>query len=89
MQLLQLIYVIHTYVGYCKYTKVIIIINIYQTGNSNSQSATCSLLPDMQYNCTAEFAVDIIPSVDTIESVNVTVSGPYGSASSLKNVSQG
>ena len=40
----------------------------------------------MQYNCTAEFAVDIIPSVDTIESVNVTGSGPYGSASSLKSV---
>ena len=61
----------------------------YQTGNSNSQSATCSLLSDMQYNCTAEFAVDVIPSVDTIESVNVTVSGPYGSASSLRNVNQG
>ena len=60
----------------------------YQTGNSNSQSATCSLLSDMQYNCTAEFAVDIIPSNVTIESVNVTVSGPYGSASSLKNVDQ-
>ena len=60
----------------------------YQTGNSNSQSATCSLLSDMQYNCTAEFAVDVIPSVDTIESVNVTVSGPYGSASSLRNVNQ-
>ena len=43
----------------------------------------------MQYNCTAEFAVDIIPSVDTIESVIVTVSGPHGNASSLKNVSQG
>ena len=42
----------------------------------------------MQYNCTAEFAVDVIPSVDTIESVNVTVSGPYGSASSLKNMNQ-
>ena len=42
----------------------------------------------MQYNCTAEFAVDIIPSVDTIESVNVTVTGPYGSASSLRNVNQ-
>ena len=60
----------------------------YQTGNSNSQSATCSLLSDMQYNCTAEFAVDVIPSVDIIESVNVTVSGPYGSASSLRNVYQ-
>jgi len=60
----------------------------YQTGNSNSQSATCSSLFDMQYNCTAEFFVDIIPSVDTIESVNVTVSGPYGSSSSLRNVDQ-
>ena len=58
----------------------------YQTGSSSSQSATCSLLSDMQYNCTAEFAVDIIPSVDAIKSVNVTVSGPYGSASSLKSV---
>ena len=56
----------------------------YQTGSnssSNSQSATCSS-SDMQYNCTAKFAVDIIPSVDTIESVSVTVSGPYGSSSS-------
>ena len=76
------------HIGYCN-TKDIKISASYQTGNSNSESATCSLLSDMQYNCTAEFAVDIIPSVDTIESVNVTVSGPYGSASSLKNVSQG
>ena len=60
----------------------------YQTGNSNSQSATCSLLSDMQYSCTAEFAVDIIPSVYTIESVSVTVSGPSGSASSLKNTNE-
>ena len=49
----------------------------------------CSSLSDMQYNCTAEFTVDVNPSVDTIESVNVTVSGPYGSASSLKKISQG
>ena len=55
----------------------------YQTGNSNSQSATCSSLSD---NCTAEFAVDIIPSIDTIESVNVTVSGPYSKASSLSYI---
>ena len=60
----------------------------YQTGNSNSQSATCSLLSDLQYNCIAQFAVDIIPSVDTIESVNVTASGPYGSASSRRNINQ-
>ena len=61
----------------------------HQTGNSSSQSAMCSSLSDdMQYNCTAEFAVDINPSVDAIESVIVTVSGQYGSASSLKNISQ-
>ena len=61
----------------------------YQTGNSNSQSATCSSLSNMQYNCTAEFAVDIIPSVDTVESVNVTVSGPYGSSSSSSTPNPG
>ena len=61
----------------------------YQTGNSNSQSTICSLLSDMQYNCTAEFAVDIIPSVDTIESVNVTVCGSYGSASSRNTFNSG
>ena len=56
----------------------------YQTGNtrnSNSQSATCS-----SDTCTAEFAVDVNPLVDTIESVNVTVSGPCGSASSLNTI---
>ena len=42
----------------------------------------------MQYNCTAQFAVDGILPNDTIESVNVTVSGPYGSTSSLRNMSQ-
>ena len=60
----------------------------YQTGNSSNQSAMCSSLSDMQYNCTAEFAIDINPSVDAIKSVNVTVSGPYGSASLPKNVNQ-
>ena len=60
----------------------------HKTGNSSSQSAVCSSLSDMQYNCTAEFAVDINPLIDTTESVTVTVSGPYGSASSLKNISQ-
>ena len=64
----------------------------YQTGNSsngNNQSANYSLLSDMQYNCTAQFAVDGIPPYGTIKSVNVTVSGPYGSASSLRNMNQG
>ena len=56
----------------------------YQTGNNNNQSAMCSLLSDMQYNCTAEFALDVIPLVDTIESVNVTVSGPYSDNSFIR-----
>ena len=54
----------------------------YQTGNSsnsNSQLVECA----MQSNCTAEFAVDITPPVNIIESVVVTVNGTYGSASSM------
>ena len=43
---------------------------------------------DTQYNCTAEFPVEIYPSVDTIQLVNVTVSGPYGSSSSVMVVQQ-
>ena len=57
----------------------------YQTGDSTSGSTTCSLLSDIQYNCMADFS--IISNV-TIESVSVTVSGPYGSASSLRNKNQ-
>jgi len=42
--------------------------------------ATCSDIQDnIQYNCTAEFTVDIILSAETTQSVNVTVNGPYGS----------
>ena len=67
---------------------------IYQTGNNNSQSekqsATCSLLSDMQYNCKAEFAFGITPPVDAMQSVNVTVivDGPYGNNSSLRIISE-
>ena len=58
----------------------------YQTGDSTTESTECSLLSDMQYNCTAEFFN--ILSV-TLESVSVTVSGPYGSASlSLEDMNQ-
>ena len=57
----------------------------YQNG-SNSQSVNCSPISD---NCTAELTVDIIPSVDTTESLNVTVSGPYGSNSSISNPNLG
>ena len=60
----------------------------YQNG-SNSQPATCSSLSDMQYNCTAQLNVDIIPSVDTIESLTVTVTGPYGSNSFISNPNLG
>jgi len=50
--------------------------------------ANCSDIQDnLQYNCTAEFAVGIISSVnqsvEIIQSVNVTVRGPYGSNSSV------
>ena len=52
----------------------------YQTGSPTVMDATCSDIQDnIQYNCTAEFTVDVIPSVEIIQSVNVTVSGPYGS----------
>ena len=61
----------------------------YQTGNINSQSARCFPLSDMQYNCTAKFAIDVIPSVDTIQSVNVAVSGPYGDNSSVSTINLG
>ena len=51
----------------------------YLTDHSKSRSANCSLLSGMQYNCTAEFPIG------SIESVNVTVSGPYGSSASFLN----
>ena len=61
----------------------------YRIGNSTSQSATCYLLSDMWYNCTANFSVDIIPSVNAIESLNLTASGPYGSISTTTNLNLG
>jgi len=46
--------------------------------------ATCSDIQDnIQYNCTAEFT---LPSVEIIQSVNVTVSGPYGSNYSVVHI---
>ena len=66
----------------------------FKTSNSSSQStkqsAACSLLSEMQCNCRAEFAFGIIPPVDALQSVNVTVmvSGPYGSNSSLRNINE-
>ena len=54
----------------------------YQTGSPTVMNATCGDIQDnIQYNCTAEFTVDIIPSVEIIQSVNITVSGPCGSSS--------
>ena len=61
----------------------------YQTGPPTVMDATCSdIQNNIQYNCTAEFTVDIIPSVEIIQSVNVTVSSPYGSNSSVMEVEQ-
>ena len=61
----------------------------YQTGTPTVMDATCSdIQNNIQYNCTAEFTVDLIPSVEVIQSVNVTVSGPYGSSSSVMEVEQ-
>ena len=61
-----------------------------QVGSSSSSHlAICSLLSDLQYNCTAEFAIDINPSVGTIESVNVTVCGSYGNVSSRNTLNTG
>ena len=61
----------------------------YQTGTPTVVDAICSdTQNDIQYNCTAEISVDIIPSVEIIQSVNVTVSGSYGSSSSVMEVYQ-
>ena len=57
----------------------------YQNG-SNSRLVNCSSLSD---NCTAELTVDIIPSIDTTQSLNVIVSGPYGSNSFVSNPNLG
>ena len=56
----------------------------YQTGSPTVMDATCSDIQDnIQYNCTAEFT---LPSVEIIQSVNVTVSGPYGSNYSVVHI---
>ena len=61
----------------------------YQTGAPTVMDATCSdIQNNIQYNCTAEFIVDIIPSVEIIQSVNVTVSSPYGSNCSVMEVEE-
>ena len=59
----------------------------YQTGTPTVTDATCSGIQNTsQYNCTAESTV--IALVETILLVNVTVSGPYGSNSSVMKVEQ-
>ena len=61
----------------------------YQTGSPTVMDATCSDIQDnIQYNCTAEFTVEIIPLVEIMRSVNVTVDGPYGSNYSVVDVEQ-
>ena len=54
----------------------------YQTGSPTVMDAMCNdIQNDILYNCTAEIVIDIIPSVEKIQSVNVIVSGPYGNNS--------
>ena len=54
----------------------------YQTGSPTVMDAMCHDIQSIiQYNCTAEFIIDVIPSVEIIQSVNVIVSSPYGSNS--------
>ena len=54
----------------------------YQTGSPTVMDAMCNdIQNNILYNCTAEFVLDIIPSVEIIQSVDVTVIGPYGSNS--------
>jgi len=61
----------------------------YQTITPVVVDAICNNTQnDTQYSCSAEFIVDINPSIETIESVNVTVSGPYGNSSSVMEVYQ-
>ncbi|XP_065910485.1 uncharacterized protein [Dysidea avara] len=61
----------------------------YQTGTPKVMDANCSdIQNNIQYNCTAELTVDIIPSVEIIQSVNVTVRGPYGSNCSVMEVEE-
>jgi len=60
-----------------------------QTNTPTAMNATCSDIPNnIQYNCTAEITMDITPSIEIIQSVNVTVSGPYGSGSSVMVIEQ-
>ncbi|XP_065888473.1 uncharacterized protein [Dysidea avara] len=64
-------------------------ITSYQTGTTTVTDATCSgIQNNIQYNCTAEFTVDINPSVEIMQSVKVTVSGPYGNSSSVMEVEE-
>ena len=61
----------------------------YQTSTPVTVDAICNNAQnDTQYNCTSEFTVDINPPVETIQSVKVAVSGPYGSSSSVMEVEQ-
>ena len=64
-------------------------ITSYQTGTTTVTDATCSgIQNNIQYNCTAEFTVYINPSVEIMQSVKVTVSGPYGNSSSVMEVEE-
>jgi len=61
----------------------------YQFSTPILVDATCSAIHNkIQYNCTAELSIGIIHSTDVTRSVNVTVTGPYGSNSSVMEVQE-
>ena len=61
----------------------------YQIGILAVMDATCSdIQTNTQYNCTAEFTVSITSLIEIIQLVNVTVSGTYGSNSSMMEIEQ-
>ena len=70
------------------YPRMSLTLQFSTTGTPTTVIICSGIQNNIQYNCTAEFTVDIIPSVELIQSVNVTVSGPYGSNSSVMEVDQ-
>jgi len=60
----------------------------YQTSIPTVMDAMCNEIHNnTQYNCTAELVIDVT-SVEIIQSVNIIVSGPYGSNSIIMETEQ-
>jgi len=60
----------------------------YQNSTPTSMDAMCSEIHNnTKHNCTAELVIDVT-SAEIIQSVNVIVSGPYGSNSIIMETEQ-